>query len=82
MADLPSGMLGKGRKPDQDFAADEQLYRAFEPDTPALSNYPHSEIRAYTGNGEHIKAKEHLDPDMHLRWRNRLRQTTRIVIRP
>ncbi len=49
--------------------------------TPTQDNYPHSEIYAYEGE-RHIKTPERMDPTVHLRYRNRLRQRLRVVIRP
>ena len=57
--------------------------------TPTQNNYPHSDVRAYE-NERHIKSPEptdieppeQIDPTVHLRWRNRLRQRLRVVIRP
>jgi hypothetical protein len=48
---------------------------------PHRNNYPHSEVRAYK-DGEHIdlKHKAELDPEPHLRWRERLQWKTRIAI--
>lgn len=149
MAKLPPDMLARGRAPDQEYAEQEELFRAFEPDAlegraiaidaielpdlsvnrgkygppewlllvdrfqgcgvavfkvediprelehqgvrrftfavvhaPTENNYPHSEIRAYNEQGTHIQAKERLDSDLHLRWRNRLRQRIRVRIMP
>jgi hypothetical protein len=49
---------------------------------PLKLNYPHSEVRAYDENGNRIKAKERLDPDMHLRWRECLLQKIHVIIFP
>jgi hypothetical protein len=48
---------------------------------PTDNNYPHSVIRAFD-NGVHItdENKHRLEPDVHLRWRNRLRQRIRVRI--
>jgi hypothetical protein len=48
---------------------------------PLGNNYPHSEVRAYE-NGVHINAKNRLDPDLHLRWREMLLRKIRKFIRP
>ncbi len=50
---------------------------------PTRNNYTHSEVRAYK-DGEHIdlKRKADLDPEPHLRWRQRLQWKIRIAIQP
>ncbi len=50
---------------------------------PLHNNYPHSEVRAYK-DGTHIDLKhsEDLDPEPHLRWRERLQWKIRIAIQP
>lgn len=50
---------------------------------PERNNYPHSEVRAYKdGNHIDLKHKADLDPEPHLRWRQRLQWKTKIVIQP
>jgi hypothetical protein len=49
---------------------------------PTENNWPHSVIQAFDENQQHIQDKDLLDPDLHLRWRNRLRQRLRVRIRP
>ncbi len=49
---------------------------------PTPNNYPHSIIRAWDEQGRHIQRPEGLDPHVHLRWRNRLRQRIHLRIRP
>ncbi len=49
---------------------------------PTENNYPHSVIRALDENGRHILEEQGLNPQVHLRWRNRLRQRIRLRIRP
>jgi hypothetical protein len=49
---------------------------------PTENNYPHSVIRAFDEQGLHIADKQRLNPEVHLRWRNRLRQRIRLRIRP
>jgi hypothetical protein len=56
----------------------------FEPrHVPYEDKYPHSEVWAFTG-GVHIdKAAMHLlDPDFHLKFRERMLRVTDVVIRP
>jgi len=57
----------------------------FEPrHRPHRYNYPHSEVWAFR-EGEHIDAKNSellLDPDAHLRWRQRLLWKCRTMIHP
>jgi hypothetical protein len=50
---------------------------------PLRNNYPHSEVRAYR-DGDHIdlKHKADLDPESHLRWRERLQWKIRVAIQP
>ena len=50
---------------------------------PLRNNYPHSEVRAYR-DGEHVdlRHKADLDPELHLRWRQRLLWKIRIAIQP
>lgn len=49
---------------------------------PIPTNYPHSVIRAFDENGVHIREEGVLHPEVHLRWRNKLRQRIRLRIRP
>jgi hypothetical protein len=49
---------------------------------PTETNYPHSIIRAFDENGQHILDEHRLNPQVHLRWRNRLRQRIQLRIRP
>ena len=48
-------------------------------------NYPHSEVRIY-GDNVHICREHHnlhlLEPEFHLRWRERLSQASWIAIQP
>jgi hypothetical protein len=48
---------------------------------PTENNYPHSVVRAHEED-RHITDPAELDPELHLRWRNRLRQRLRVIIRP
>ncbi len=50
---------------------------------PTRNNYPHPEVRAYKDT-EHIdlRHKADLDPEPHLRWRQRLQWRKRIVVQP
>ena len=56
-------------------------YRFDVEHTPTPNNYPHSEVCAFEG-ARHIEPPEPMDPAVHLRYRNRLRQRLRVVIRP
>jgi len=49
---------------------------------PTENNYPHSIIRALDERGRHIRDEQGLNPQVHLRWRNRLRQRIHLRIRP
>jgi hypothetical protein len=49
---------------------------------PTENNYPHSIIRAFDGKGQHIHEEQGLNPQVHLRWRYRLRQRIQLRIRP
>ena len=49
---------------------------------PTENNYPHSVIRAWDESGQHVREEQGLNPQVHLRWRNRLRQRIRLRIRP
>ena len=49
--------------------------------TPTQNNYPHSEVYAFEED-RHIELPEQMDPAVHLRWRNRLRQRLNVLIRP
>ncbi len=49
---------------------------------PTENNYPHSIIRAFDEKGQHVLEEQDLDPQVHLRWRNRLRQRIQLRIRP
>jgi hypothetical protein len=49
---------------------------------PTENNYPHSIIRAFDESGQHIQNEQALNPQVHLRWRNRLRQRVQLRIRP
>jgi hypothetical protein len=49
---------------------------------PTENNYPHSVIQALDENGQHIQEERGLNPQVHLRWRNRLRQRIRLRIPP
>jgi hypothetical protein len=49
---------------------------------PTENNYPHSIIRAFDERGQHVQEEQGLIPEVHLRWRNRLRQRIRLRIRP
>lgn len=48
---------------------------------PLEKNYPHSEVQAYE-EGKHVNAKSRLDPNLHLRWREKLLWKIRKIIRP
>src|SRR6266849_118382 len=48
--------------------------------TPTENNYPHSIIRALDEKDQHIREEHGLNPQVHLRWRNRLRQRIRLRI--
>jgi len=48
---------------------------------PQDDNYPHSEVRAYL-SGTIAQARRLFDPDLSLRWRNKLLQRTRVYRRP
>jgi hypothetical protein len=69
--DIPAEMLHRGTI----------LYRFDVIHEPTPNNYPHSVVRALE-NDRHIPLPEDLDPELHLRWRNRLRQRLRVCIRP
>src|SRR5947207_1350946 len=61
VADIPSELVHQG--------VIRFTFRPFH--RPFKHNYPHSEVWAFE-NGVHIDAKEKLNPDLHLRWRERL----------
>jgi hypothetical protein len=48
---------------------------------PQKNNYPHAEVQAFE-NGLHVNAKDRLDVDLHLRWRELLLWKIRKIIRP
>jgi len=48
---------------------------------PTENNYPHSVIQAFDEEGRHIEEPQTLNPQVHLRWRNRLRQRIQLRIR-
>jgi hypothetical protein len=72
VGDIPKELLHRG--------VERFTSRPFHSPTP--QNYPHSEIRMFNGYGHHINAKDCLDPDLDLRWRERLLQRIRVIIRP
>jgi hypothetical protein len=49
--------------------------------TPLKRVYPHSEVYAYE-DGVHVSAKEKLDPNLHLRWRELLLRSIRKILGP
>ena len=48
---------------------------------PLEENYPHSEVWAFE-NSTHVSAKNRLDPQLHLRWREMLLRRIKTIIRP
>src|SRR5688500_8108613 len=62
--DIPTPLLHNGT----------DLYSFRPVHLPTANNYPHSEVRGFEPGGAHIQTREKLDAELHLRWRNRLRQ--------
>ena len=58
-----------------------QLYIFGPRHVPLPRNYPHSEVWAYR-DGEHLQGRNALPPEVHLTFRERLLQRTRIAVRP
>jgi hypothetical protein len=58
------------------------VYRFDLAHDPTENNYPHSVIRAFEPDGRHIEDRRELNPQVHLRWRNRLRQRIKLRIKP
>lgn len=76
----------------EDIPRDEELFHrgviayVLQPEhAPLRYNYPHSEVRVYRDNVRICKGNNNiylLEPEFHLRWRERLSQASWIVIQP